>query len=407
MPKLKVDIDWIWSELHAAYFDEAKFVTIRAGRRSFKTAGAVRWLIENLIDNAGESGLWVDTRQNNLDKYVDRYFRPVLGELWEYCKYNNQKKILTLPNESYIDFGSAERPENLEGFEYDFVLLNEAGIILKKDSLWDNTIMPMTKKPTCKVRIVGTSKGKNKFHKLCHLSDEDWSHYHFTIHDVPSILYSKDQIAKIKATVPDAAWRQEYMAEFLEGSGSVFRNIGGCFGDKRIDEPEQGANYVLSVDVAKHQDYTVVYVADTGSSEIVYQDRFNQIDWGMQKRRIIEIYNRFGCMGGIMDSTGVGDGIYDDLTNAGLALDSFKYTQATKSMIIQNLSVAIDNKAISFYPFEDLVSELEVFEYSMTKMGNVSYNAPDGHHDDCVNSLAMMNHKLNTNINIDYGSFTF
>jgi hypothetical protein len=40
---------------------------------------------------------------------------------------------MTFANGSVIDFGSAERPENLEGFSYDFVVLNEAGIILKKE----------------------------------------------------------------------------------------------------------------------------------------------------------------------------------------------------------------------------------------------------------------------------------
>lgn len=36
-------------------------------------------------------------------------------------------------NGSILDFGSAERPENMEGFAYDYMVLNEAGIILKKE----------------------------------------------------------------------------------------------------------------------------------------------------------------------------------------------------------------------------------------------------------------------------------
>jgi len=52
--------------------------------------------------------------QGNIGKYIDRYFRTILGDLWKSVKVDNQKYIITFANGSMIDFGSAERPENLE-----------------------------------------------------------------------------------------------------------------------------------------------------------------------------------------------------------------------------------------------------------------------------------------------------
>jgi hypothetical protein len=74
-----------------------------------------------------------------------------MGDFWESLHVDNQKYIITFLNGSTLDMGSAERPENLEGFGYDYYVLNEAGIILKKKGLWDNTIQPMVRNAQGKI----------------------------------------------------------------------------------------------------------------------------------------------------------------------------------------------------------------------------------------------------------------
>jgi hypothetical protein len=384
----QINLNWEWQAMHTAFFDPKPFGTIRSCRRSFKTMGATRYIIEKLLDTTNSTGIWVDTINKNIDRYYERYFKPLVGEI---TTWNYQKKTLQFVNGSYLDFGSAESPENMEGFEYDYYILNEAGIILKKDSLWDNTLRPMFKNAKGG-RILGTPKGKNKFHKLCNLNAEDWGHYHFNIFDCP--FYSEKEIEKLKSETPQEVWSQEYLAEFIDGAGSVFRNISSCVSQELHEEPQAGCNYVMSVDLAKHQDFTVCYIADQNTKKVVYQDRFNQIDWGFQKTRILNLYQKYECKEAIIDSTGVGDAIFDDLQRAGMNVRSFKFTGTTKNPLIQNLSVAIDNRTITFYPFPELISELEIFGYEVSKMGAIRYNAPDGYHDDCVISLALINELL-------------
>ncbi|MHC0627253.1 hypothetical protein ACYJ91_28645, partial [Klebsiella pneumoniae] len=60
-----------------------------------------------------------------------------------------------------------------EGFEYDRTVINEAGIVLKKPQLWQNSIEPMTKGINSKVRFIGTPKGKNLFYQLSK-KNSDW-----------------------------------------------------------------------------------------------------------------------------------------------------------------------------------------------------------------------------------------
>ena len=150
--------------IYPALFNEAKHTIIHAGRQVGKTYNTAQWLVEETLANNCKS-LWVDTVHINIDRYVDWYFRKILSPVWELCKWNAQKKVLQLPQGSII-FGSAQKPENLEGFNYDRYVLNEAGLILKKSSLWDNTLYPMIKNDNVRGKVIGTPKGRNKFYEL-------------------------------------------------------------------------------------------------------------------------------------------------------------------------------------------------------------------------------------------------
>lgn len=374
--------------LKEAYTDTRQFVIIKAGRRTGKTFNWVLWLLQQLDSKPNQSGLWVDTRHANIDKYVDRYFRPLLIKMghWDNCNYNQQKKILTLPNGSYLDFGSAERAEMMEGFGYDYGVINEGGIVFKKRSLFENTLYPMLKHAV--VRVIGTPKGGNTFQTLYNR----YPHYSFTAFDSP--FWTTQELAEAKSTMTEQAYRQEIMAEFIEGAGAVFRNINDNIGGELLDRPLQG-NYVMSADIAKHQDFTVIFVGDTLTNQVVYHERFNQIDWGLQKSRMINVYQKFNCDRGIIDATGVGDSVFDDLINAGLNIEGFKFTSTSKQELVSNLSIAMDNQTIHYPLIEELIDELGLYGYEQRANGTFSYSAPEGFHDDEVMSLALLNRLFN------------
>src|SRR3990167_8762373 len=144
----------------------ATFKIVAKGRRVGLTKGAANDFILTALEGKFKRGLWVDTVNANIERYVERYFLPHLKKLpaniWNWRK---QAKILELKN-SYIDFRSADRPENIEGFGYDKLFINEAGIVLKDEYLWDNAIKPMLWDYNPISVIGGTPKGKGEFYKL-------------------------------------------------------------------------------------------------------------------------------------------------------------------------------------------------------------------------------------------------
>lgn len=380
-----------------ALFNNVQYSIIKAGRRTGKTYNTAQWLIESLLNNGNSSGLWVDTTQANLIRYIERYFSKILKSIWSLCTFDKTKLILYLPNKSYIDFRSATRPESLEGFDYDYIVLNEAGIILRNHNLWYNSIYPMSAKAI--VKVIGTPKGKNLFHKLFYKSHYTYKSYSYNCYDSP---YWKDNLLQdIQATVPDIIWRQEYLAEFVAEANNVFCNYTRCILPESelndIANIQAGGQYVMGIDLAKYRDYTVIYIADSTNNIIVKQYRWNNLDWVTQKNKIIDIWTKYNCPTAIIDSTGVGDPIFDDLISYGNMhnLVSYKFHKSSKLQLIQSLILAIENEYIKFPKYPELINELEVFEYKLTATGHYQYSAPSGMHDDCVIALALTWHGLN------------
>lgn len=384
------------SFIKPALYNDSKYSLITAGRRTGKTYNTIQWLLESLLsDPNATAGLHVDTTQANLQAYVERYYKPMLQPIWHLCNWNGQRYILTLPGGKYIDFGSVQKPENLEGFDYDYALLNEAGIILKKESLWYESLEPMFQH--AQVRIVGTPKGKNLFHKLWSKGkqgDKDYISFQFSSYDSP---YVKNEVVeKAKKDLPEEIFRQNYLAEFIEGAGAVFRNISQCIREPQKDLPAD----IMAIDVAKHEDFTVITLANQDAKQIISQDRFNQIDWSFQKDRIYNVWKQNNHPKVIIDSTGVGEPLYDDLVNVGMTVEGYKFTNTSKAELIRGLSLAMDNGEIYYPNIDYLINELEVFGYEITPMGNIRYNAPEGFHDDAVISLALANYLIKNKVSV-------
>src|SRR3990167_10059814 len=100
-----------------AIFDsKTRYTVVVKGRRFGLTKGAANDFIRAALYGEFKKGLWVDVINSNIDKYIERYFVPHLNKLphtmWNWRK---QAKIVEI-NGAYIDFRSADKPENMEGF---------------------------------------------------------------------------------------------------------------------------------------------------------------------------------------------------------------------------------------------------------------------------------------------------
>ena len=206
-----------------------KFIVVPAGRRFGKTKGCANATIEWLME--GKKILWGDTISTNIDRYVERYWKPELIKSGLTYQYSAQKKVMSIDGfEGYMDLRSADRPENWEGFGYDIIILNEAGIILKNDYLFTNAVLPMLMdNQGSKLFAVGTPKGRIKkdgkehrfysMYKRCKDEDSNYELFQYSSYDNPflnenDVKYLEDEIKLMNPAMVE----QEIHAKFVDGA---------------------------------------------------------------------------------------------------------------------------------------------------------------------------------------------
>lgn len=214
-----------------------KFTAVPKGRRFGGTRGGAHACIEWAME--GDAILWGDTIYSNIARYIDRYFKPALnsgGDDPVEWSWKQQEQVLRIGDRGgYIDFRSADNPENWEGFGYKRIFLNEAGIILKNKDLYVKTVLPMLMDtPGSELYAIGTPKGKRlrdgTDHPFYTLSQKGLNGHEnhrtlvFSSYDNPKLTEQdvKELEDEIRNMEPGLD-RQEIWGEFIDKvSGNLF-----------------------------------------------------------------------------------------------------------------------------------------------------------------------------------------
>jgi hypothetical protein len=206
----------------------------------------------------------------------------------------------------------------------------------------------------------------------------------------PEIAFT--EIEELYRTLPERVFRQEILAEFIEEAGGVFRGVRAVVDAGRTanEEPQPGGTYVMGVDLARVQDFTVLTVLDRRTRRQVYHERFNQISWERQTAAITAAARRYRAQVWL-DSTGVGDPIFEALRKAGVDVSGYQFTNASKERMIDALAMAIEQGELRLMDVQAQTTELLAFQYELTPSRNVKMGAPPGMHDDCVTALGLAN----------------
>lgn len=126
--------------------------------------------------------------------------------------------------------------------------------------------------------------------------------------------------------------------------------------------------------------------------EVVFADRFHRLDWAMQVQRIHAAAERYNGAELYVDTTGVGEPVYEALQAAGCRVKPYPFTARSKAALVDGLAILIERREITL-PKPELwpegIDELEAFEYAISDAGNVRTSAPSGSHDDCVVALGL------------------
>lgn len=290
----------------------------------------------------------------------------------------------------FLEFKSAERDdEGLRGAGLDCLVVDEASRVSKK--AWEYGLRPSLADKLGRAIFISTPKGRNWFYDMYMKGQEEndqiksWQHPTYT-----NPYFPKEEWSVLEEKTPDMILRQEYLADFLEDEATVFKNIKTCLRGG-IEEPLSGENYTIGVDLGKAEDFTVITVIRNSTRQVVDVYRMRKIDWSLQKKQIKVFSERFPSVVWI-DSTGLGDPIEEDLRYSGVSTKDYKFTNASKQELVEQLTVAIEQGLIGIPEVEKtrfLIDELKSFSYEVLPTGRLRYQAPEGLHDDGVISLGL------------------
>jgi hypothetical protein len=361
----------------------ARFKVVVLGRRSGKTEIAKTALDQN----------------SRLDPRPYAYFTPtykMLREVWEGMKTrlhgiiqssNEAEKRLILETGATIDFWSLTNPDGPRGRAYRGVILDEAASIPNLEYAWNEVIMPTLADYQGWAYFLSTPRGRNFFWQLYQRGldplQTDWMSWQHPTSVNPHIQPSEIELAR--RNLPERSFKQEYLAEFVEDSGAVFRNIRPC-----IKPPANAPGpFVFGVDWGRHNDYTAIAVFCKSTFRLVHLDRFNQIGWSFQRGRLRLLAEKWHPDIILAETNSIGEPNIEALQREGLPVQGFTTTSASKGALIEELALDFEQEAIGILDDPVLLNELEAYELERLSSGQFRYSAPPGGHDDCVIALAL------------------
>lgn len=323
--------------------------------------------------------------------------------------------------------------------KYKRVIIDEAAMVPALENVFNYAIAPTLIDLEGDAWFGSTPNGKGAFYRFwlkgqkdSILYEDDWASWQMPTSSNPYIPVS--EIERARRSYPDHVFRQEYLAEFLEDSGQVFRNITACTHTKASiwqDHLLPYHVYLIAWDLAKKNDFSVLGVIDCTIKRLVHMDRFNHVEYMLQIPRLIALAEKFQPVEVVVEQNGnealmemlrivkyqkkgnapriqriagfdeeqimlaeaalqrLHDWSGINTTHAAtMPITEFVATNSSKEEAIQALVLAFERGEIGIPDDPILLGELESFGMERLPSGRFRYSAPEGEHDDTVLMLA-------------------
>ena len=391
--KFKIQLTKSQQELYRLATDTSfKYLTVCLSRQQGKSTAlivlCVQWLMEKniKIGYVCRTSLFAETGYSDLLKILPESLIK---------KANTQTKYIETIFGSAIRFFSAESGNSLRGQSFHYLLLDEFAFFgfeqTDGTNLWDNILSPTVKVKGRKCIFVSTPLGKNnKFYEMYLRGlDDEYPSYKSMLRTIyQDGLISHDEIEETRKGIPELAWRQEYLCEFLDSSITFFSGFENCFKPYEYKYEKTWIGVDLS---GNGQDATILTKINE-KNEVEQYEITGSLD--MKYQKISSIINESkNLQMSYIEINGLGAPMYNEikkLVNDKTKLKEWETSNSSKEEIVSKLAVVIAQKGITFNETDkSLYSEFGTFVATYTKGGHLAFGAISGKHDDRIMSLAI------------------
>ena len=313
-------------------------------------------------------------------KFLDHFPRGIVKNI------NQSDMIIELVNGSILQMVGADNIDRIVGTNPIGVVFSEYSLMKKE--VWD-FISPILRENEGWAVFIMTPRGTNHAWDLMQSikNDPKWFVQTLTVDDTKAL--PEEALADAKREMPQDVFNQEYYCKFLDSGLGFFRRVDENTYKSAEYIPKELGLYQIGVDLAKYNDYTVISPFCLNDFHLLKQDAFNQMDYNLQKARIENFYLRHNKGRIVIDSTGVGEPVFDDLNAKGMNITPFRFNRSSRTDLLKNLQILLEQDKIKIPDDEVLIDELKSMTYELNETGSTKICVPDGKHDDRIMSLAL------------------
>lgn len=328
-------------------------------------------------------------------------------------------------NAAEIGFRSFEKPLSCRGSGFKLVATDESSDMRWKDI--ETILQPKTSELRGMMFYTGTLKGESGWLYKKYREGQTWPN----ATDTMSWLYPTNtnllryggpqgeadfEAERLKYS--EETFNQEFLCIPTANQAAVFKSkwLQPCISQIRrpIDITRRdGYSYVAGLDLGRAKDHTVLVVLEwhkgSQKARVVHVERWDDRDIGYEiiassAASICKLWNA-SCVvdvtGGAMGGHGGKEHFHDHTDHFRKKLPQmmpFTWGQANKLGIIEEFCYAIQNRQVElFRQDEQLISELEMYEWKSEEDSDFTAGAPKGFHDDCVMAIMQAFHGIKKN----------
>jgi hypothetical protein len=282
---------------------------------------------------------------------------------------------------------------NIRGYGTDLVIVDEAAFI--KDEIFQEVLSPMLAVGDGTFILLSTPFGKKGF-LYQKFNDNDW--YKKQVPTSANPLVDDSFIEEQRRQLTNTQFRQEILGQFVESSDSFFNRdeLLNCASDEPVSK--SSSITFLGVDLAAHGTDSSVYVCIDDNGHVFKIDEKEEAPLTDAMGRIRELDNFYNFEKIIVDSTGLGEGVVDQVKeDLGRKIEGFKFTNEKKQSLYNTLKNQLQDEKLSFYyvPGKNdlegnkMVAQCLNLTYDYTSTGKMRIEHESGGHDDYSDALAL------------------
>ncbi len=306
---------------------------------------------------------------------------------------NKTENYVSFANGHSVYLMSAEQGDAVRGFNASGVLVIDEFAYMR-DEFLDNVVAPFTdfhKTPTITISTPRGKRGKHyEFQVYAKEGQPKFVGFDWAAFDM-SCIRSAEWLEDKRRTLPERTFRTDYLGEFLDNEGAVFRNLNGCILAPGLEPAMQHLKWGIDWAAGSGNDRTVL-TAFNDLNEQVYLKAWDSTPPMQQVSEIARIINDHKeiTRSVIAEKNSMGAVYIDALRKeCRFPVVEFVTTNEEKRRIIENLVKLTEAAAVGLKPVEAQLSEFDYFESHTLPSGAIVYSAPVGLHDDYVMAAAI------------------